>query len=141
MTVPSTVQSNLLIITPFRSMLWNSATPVFAYGNGSAPKSPLISPRAVPTHPPGEKHSQTSPARIATLVLISRTRVSLLISLCVVIGLVRANTILHRVAVLATARRLCGITRLVLRPRTGNSAASRSIRLRDMLNCQGQFSF
>jgi hypothetical protein len=128
-----TVQSNLLTITPFRSMRWNSAMPVFVYGNGSAPRSPPISPRAVPTHPPGEKHWQTSPARIVTSVLISRTRVLLLISLCVAIGLVRASTILHRVAVLATARHLCGITRLVSRPRTGNSAASRSIRLRDTL--------
>ena len=136
-----TIQSHLLITTPLRSMRWNSATPVFAYGNGSALISPPISLRAVQIHPPGERHLQISPARIATSVLISRTRVLLLISLCVVIGLVRASTILHRVAVLATAQHLCGITRLVSRPRTGNSVASRSIRLRDMFACQAQFSF
>ena len=136
-----TVQSHLLITISFRSMRWNSATPVFAYGNGYALRFPPISLRAAPIHLPGEKHSPTSPALIATSVLISRTRVLLLISLCVVIGLVRASTILHRVAVLATARHLCGITRLVSRPRTGSSVASRSIRLRDMLTCQAQFSF
>lgn len=135
------IEINSLIPTPFRFTRWNSVTPVFVCGNGSAPIFPPISPREVPTRPPGAKHSQTSPARIATWVLISRTRLSSSISRCVVTGRVRASTTRNKVAVLATAPNSSGTMRLVSTLHTGSSAALRSIRPRDLLNCQVQFSF
>lgn len=71
------IETDLLITIAFRFTQWNSVTPVFGYGNGSVLRSRLISLRAVPTHPHGVKHSQTSQAQSATSARTSRTRVSL----------------------------------------------------------------
>ena len=78
------------------------------------------------------KPSQTSLIRIVIWYPISKTRVLLPISTCVVTGLVRASTILIKAVVLADVRHMCGTMPISLVLLTGSSVVPKSIKPVDL---------